>query len=138
MIVIVPILIGVAAAAIGSKTMAAAIASSRMEKMRKEEQAARAAANKAQQAKRADAQARQRRKQAQVDRLVSQYGLPTNAKSELATWTTAGDAGIKRIERALAAGTSDTAKKLRNHDKRRRELLALRDEICKVSLRSGE
>lgn len=126
---IVPILIGVAAAAIG--TIAS---SSRLEKRRKEEQAARATANKAQQAKRADAQACQRRKQAQIDRLVSHYGLPINAKSELATWAAAGDAGIKWIERALAAGTSDTAKKLRNHDKRRRELLALRDEVCKVSL----
>ena len=99
----------------------------------------RAATAKAeQQAKRAEARARHGRQQAQVDRLVSDYRLPISAKSELATWAAAGDAGIKRIERALAAGTSDTAKKLRNHDKHRRELLELRDEVLQVSMRAGE
>lgn len=134
---IVPILIGFAAAAIGTTVSAASVFSPSAKRLA-EERVKRATAAAAQQAKRADARSSQQRQQAQVDRLVGLYGLPTSAKSELAQWAAAGDAGIKRIERALAAGTSDTAKKLRNHDKRRRELLALRDEVCKVNLRSGE
>lgn len=139
---IVPILIGVPiVAAIGAAislfTNGEEADDEEQAKKRNDEIVKRAAAE-TQQAKRADAQERQRRQQAQVDRLVSYYGLPISAKSELATWAAAGDAGIKRIERALADGTSDTAKKLRNHDKHRRELLELRDEVLQVSMRAGE
>ena len=123
---ILPILIGIGAWAIG-----ATVVNRLMEADYEKEQAAKIR-RAADDAVKREAQARQRRQKAQVDGLVSQFGLPHSIKPKLPTLAAGGDDGIRQIERALADGTSATADKLRNHDKRRRELLELRNEVCKV------